>query len=585
MKTSVALNKGLKTHYSVRLWSVKSWQTGLKSRRWLVGRLNRLAFLVVGRTSATHAGAIHRFAAECARLCNDQGLKGLQLYLKACAGSLVNSAAGRKVHSHTFGVAVSVTRKGLPRIIPAEHRRYIRSGNIAIYRLWLTLFMLYRVIDIRAKVNIDPIVSPYRGSRKMKVSLDKWMPVFMDLLIRRSRVCRATLAPGPGDSPPYIGAVFRPLLTSGPNSVMGSVATSNVERDALSIMADTKISAAFRKYCREVGSYELNAVVRTASRVDPRTLVWNSITGDPDYGPLGRLNLKYEPGKVRVFAMIDFWTQTLLRGIHEYLFSVLGSLNKGDVRLDGSYGQDETFLYLKDMVSSKPGFYWSLDLSSATDRFPISVQESVIRGLLGSDVASAWQELLVGRSYDLPRVRPGRGAGAFKHLLHDNFGKSCIWVPGKGPMFRLEEPSQRDVRYAVGQPMGAHSSWPAFTLAHHAIVQYAAWLCGWRRWFEHYGILGDDIVIRDNDVALMYQRVIKALGVDISLNKSLLRVRNSFEFAKRMVLKGQDASPLSFKEFAVANKSLSALSELVNRAQSMTNLSLANVLRALGFGY
>jgi len=34
---------------------------------------------------------------------------------------------------------------GLPRIIPSIHRRRIRQGDMAVIRLWLSLFSIYRV--------------------------------------------------------------------------------------------------------------------------------------------------------------------------------------------------------------------------------------------------------------------------------------------------------------------------------------------------------------------------------------------------------------------------------------------------------
>jgi len=38
---------------------------------------------------------------------------------------------------------------------------------------------------------------------------------------------------------------------------------------------------------------------------------------------LGKLGTKLEPGKVRVFAMVDWWTQVLLRPIHKELMNVI----------------------------------------------------------------------------------------------------------------------------------------------------------------------------------------------------------------------------------------------------------------------
>jgi len=77
-------------------------------------------------------------------------------------------------------------------------------------------------------------------------------------------------------------------------------------------------------------------------------------------------------------------------------------------------------------------------------------------------------------------------------------------------------------RYAVGQPMGAYSSFPMLALTHHVIVQVAARRAGIGQWFSNYAILGDDIVIADPRVAPHYLNIMRdTLGVDINLSKSL----------------------------------------------------------------
>jgi hypothetical protein len=117
------------------------------------------------------------------------------------------------------------------------------------------------------------------------------------------------------------------------------------------------------------------------------------------------------------------------------------------------------------------------------------------------------------------------------------------------------------------------------------VVQWAANLVGKKEWFEDYGILGDDLVIFDRAVAAEYLRLTGRLGVNISMSKSLPGVRKCFEFAKRFIAFGEDCSPLSFREFAVFNRSLSGMVEMANRASMSRKLRPASVLRALGFGF
>lgn len=74
--------------------------------------------------------------------------------------------------------------------------------------------------------------------------------------------------------------------------------------------------------------------------------------------------------KVRVIAIGDYFSQTALRPLHQFLFKILKRIP-----------QDLTFNQggFVDTIKDKKVFY-SLDLSSATDRFPIEYIAKVLRG-------------------------------------------------------------------------------------------------------------------------------------------------------------------------------------------------------------
>jgi hypothetical protein len=82
-------------------------------------------------------------------------------------------------------------------------------------------------------------------------------------------------------------------------------------------------------------------------------------------------------------------------------------------------------------------YFCSVDLSSATDRFPIALIADVLRGHLPSSYVDDWLTIMVDRDF--------------------RFSK---------------EGADRDVRYSVGNPMGAYSSWASFAVAHHYIFFY-----------------------------------------------------------------------------------------------------------------
>jgi len=79
------------------------------------------------------------------------------------------------------------------------------------------------------------------------------------------------------------------------------------------------------------------------------------------------------------------------------------------------------------------------------------------------------------------------------------------------------------------------------------MVQVAAKRVGFRSgWFTAYAILGDDIVIANHLVAEAYKALCQHLGVTIGLSKSLVS-DDTFEFAKRLISKKGDMSPIGPK--------------------------------------
>jgi len=77
--------------------------------------------------------------------------------------------------------------------------------------------------------------------------------------------------------------------------------------------------------------------------------------------------------------------------------------------------------------------------------------------------------------------------------------------------------------------MGALTSWSlGLALLHHALVQFSAIkakVIHRNHWFQDYALLGDDIVIANNDVAREYQLVLTRIGVECGIHKSLISPR------------------------------------------------------------
>jgi hypothetical protein len=209
-------------------------------------------------------------------------------------------------------------------------------------------------------------------------------------------------------------------------------------------------------------------------------------------------------------------------------------------------------------LDRKPKELFSLDLTAATDRLPLFIQKTLISLLVGVGFAESWATLLVGRTY------------GFRQLGYDKWHGSY--------------------KYGTGQPMGAYSSWGMLALTHHFIVQASAWMAGVvpiGTWFCDYALLGDDLVIANKRVADKYLEILKDLGMEVNLSKSLLSPTGTcLEFAKRTIFVYPDGlwvdiSPVPVKEMAAAQGLLPALVQFGIKYQ----LGLAQLLQAFGFGW
>lgn len=88
---------------------------------------------------------------------------------------------------------------------------------------------------------------------------------------------------------------------------------------------------------------------------------------------VGQLAQKLEAaGKIRVFALVDVWTQSILKPLHDSLFSFLKKIPN-----DATFDQDASVKRcFAKVAESKCSF--GFDLSAATDRLPISLQVAIL---------------------------------------------------------------------------------------------------------------------------------------------------------------------------------------------------------------
>lgn len=214
--------------------------------------------------------------------------------------------------------------------------------------------------------------------------------------------------------------------------------------------------------------------------------------------------LSEKAGKTRIVYVLNYWHQELMFPLHQVLMKWLSSQPQ-----DGTFDQRAAVEKVR-LWTQKGLTLWSFDLSNATDRWPKEHQYLILRKMVGDAWADAW------------------------------------WHTMGIPPYVPELSSY--VKYAVGQPMGAYASWASFAVTHHMTMRYLSGRLGVSN--DHYVILGDDLVIANEDLARSYQETCHDLGVTISLRKSVLGDQlhdgvSSAEFAKRLLKNGVDLTPLS----------------------------------------
>lgn len=255
---------------------------------------------------------------------------------------------------------------------------------------------------------------------------------------------------------------------------------------------------------------------------------------------LGRVSLKYEPaGKIRPFAIVDYWTQIALKPLHDVIMKTLVDVF---TPMDGTFDQSAA---TKSFAEEGHKNIYSFDLSKATDMIPVNLYEQILAVLVTKRMARAWVSLMTARRF-----------------LTTEKGK----VTG-------------DVQYTRGQPMGAYSSWAMLALFHHLAVQYAHYRVTGKHGclFRGYRVLGDDIVIGCSKVAGEYLELMKEWGVPVSLPKSFISEATPkfnekpakvplFNFANQIWLGTHNISPLPYSEYLNASREgLPALKEIAAR--------------------
>lgn len=429
------------------------------------------------------------------RIYINNGLKEMISHSKTCRLLVLRYISGDPLFSTE--TRLRILNDGLP--FPVKKiRRLLYTKDPKILRIVLTVLNLTKSIDDESlPLDIKPIVSKWNISDPSQV--DEIMKMIPAYLSANQNLSSFTVE--------HIHEAYHFSAKSSPNG--GPALGAALSELTLLFKAEELTDAIIA-----LGGKGLTTDLALILKFWDESLTLKNVT------TLRKLFVVQDKeAKSRIVAILDYWSQTALKRLHDSLFLLLRKFES-----DMTHDQSSFTEYINKY---KPKEFWCYDLSNATDRFPIRFQKEVLTYFIGEVQATAWCTILTG----LP----------FKYY---------------------DEKKDRylEVKYEVGQPMGANSSWPAFTLSHHVLVGIAAKKCG-RPIKGSYILLGDDIVIFDKLIAETYLKFMTILGVEISLTKSICS-KDLCSFAARYLYKGTEISPFSLKGLHESYKSAAELSEL-----------------------
>jgi hypothetical protein len=193
---------------------------------------------------------------------------------------------------------------------------------------------------------------------------------------------------------------------------------------------------------------------------------------------IGKIGLIQEPGfKLRAVANPNRVFQCALDSLSGSLYALLRKLP-----WDCTHQQDKAFPAIQKHLQQRNNVF-CVDLTGATDYFPLSLQEDLLRNIVTEDAFNT-----VGLFIDLSR---------------------CDWgIPG----------SENSIRWTKGQPLGLRPSFASFALT-HGILLHA--LNGHRH-DNKFFVLGDDVVILEERLYQRYLLCLEALACPISPSKSIV---------------------------------------------------------------
>nr|AWY10967.1 RNA-dependent RNA polymerase [Sclerotinia sclerotiorum mitovirus 6-A] len=437
---------------------------------------------------------LHHFEALCnklQRVLNNHSQDYTVKYIKAVRGNFYNYLSGNPLRN---SLARS-TSDGIP-VVLGDLIPLVRGGDRRAIALVLTILTATRSLKFISEPDLTTVTQPVKGDVP---DLSKHMASFW-----RSLGYKPITAFSLPRKLKVNEKVYR--LSNGPNGRVLNTALLDIHSMPTSLKMNLSkmsplVGARIRNFSPRVFSEFFQKYYK---KFDNNKNCCRRLSCFPD-----------KEGKMRVVGVVDNFSQLALKPLHSWLARGLSKI-KQDCTLE--QGKFRKLLFNGDC-----DIYYSVDLSAATDRFPISVIKDLLKFQLPHEYVEAWSSVMVDTPFEY-----------------------------RGSLYK----------YNAGNPMGAYSSFNSFALTHHYIIYYCCRELGMRWKSLPYALLGDDIVIGNAQVGELYMKIIKSLHVDYSLAKTH-KSKDFFEFAKRIYYKGDEITPFPISSLKEVRKSCSALTDLL----------------------
>jgi hypothetical protein len=470
------------------------------------------------------------------------------------------------------GVVLSIDKHGLPRIIPAHVRILIRSGHEMAIKVTLLGLDTPKMFVYLGADNTDTIVQPSTAVPRTVHVFGSFSYIFE--IVLSSLYGEAKVSSKSSMFIDYLSTLTSELsclklfFTSkaGPNghallsSPLDAIALlTSPARKHIELYCESIQCSGFYAYIIRVGKIAQSFY---GLLLDSAETISDLQRYSPVEGRISRVYTAY--GKCRLVAIPTYFVQVLFRPLHLLIFSIFRH-----IPTDSTFDQQAG---ARRVVETGGKHLRSFDLSAATDRLPLSIQTGIVYLLAKISGLTPAQSAKLSQAW----------TGIIQNTLfrYTRIGKRNMPV------------KSRDIKYGCGHPMGTYSSWAAFSLTHHLIIQFCAYLVllnkyrpehpdallstpcdetakSWlthmltnmshtsfkKMWYMRYQMLGDDVVFFANTsferaVSDLYLDLMPLLGVSIHPSKGFDSTNGSFEFAKMFIRDGKCLNDLRWGEWA-----------------------------------